>query len=471
MSKRSAPHKYTPDQLWPVFQRLLSIQIFEPLVEAFGCKAGLKRGFYQRLYPPLVVLWGFVFQRLHPDHSCDGFVSAYLQPACPSSWGVQSRSGRRRPSENTGGYCKARQRLPEEVARAALRQTAQALQDEWAWEGRWLGWRVILLDGSTLRLAGEAELLDHYGTATNQHGACHWPILRLVAGFDLFGGGLWGVAEGAYRRSEHSLALELIGQLGADFLEVGDRNFGVYHVLQGVMAAHSQALLRLKVTQARRLGGRALRGGCDLEVIWSPSEHDDLEPDLPAPTIPGRLIYVRLEQPGFRPIDLYLFTTLTDRTWYPAAELVGLYGQRWNVELDLRHVKTTLEMQQLPGRSVDIVRKELLLGFLAYNLIRGLMGQAALRVHRDPLELSFAAGLRRIVTTLGQLPVQAPPLELEQIVDALLDRLGRCLLPKRKRQRFEPRAVWGRPRVYPTIKGSREIARQAALEKLKPNFQ
>ena len=471
MSRQSACPKYTPNQLWLVFQRLLPIPVIEQLVAESGRKAGLKRGFYQRLFPPLVVLWGFVFQRLHPDHSCDSFLSAYLQQEPPPAWRTERPGQVRRPAENTGGYCKARKRLPLWVAQAALRHTAEALQAEWGAEGLWLGWRVVWLDGSTLRLAAEAELLGHYGTASNQHGVCHWPMMRLVAGFDLFGGGLWGVAEGAYRRSEHSLTAELIAQMEADFLYVGDRNFGAYHILQVVRAAHSQALLRLPLAQARRLGRRHLQPGCDRQVIWTPSPRDQLEPDQPAPAVSGRLIYARLERDGFRPIDLYLFTTLTEREWYPAAELIALYGQRWQVELDLRQVKSTLAMEELQGKYVDIVRKELLLGLLAYNLIRGLMGLAALRAGRDPLQLSFAACLRRIGATLARLAAQASPTQIERFLEDLLERLGRCVLPARKRQRFEPRAVWGRPRVYPTIKGSRENARQAALEKLKPNIQ
>jgi putative transposase len=471
MSRQSAFPKYTPDRLWPVFQHLLPVQVIKQLLAEYVRKAGLKRGFYQSLFPPLVVLWGFIYQRLSPDHTCDGFLSAYLSQEHPPAWRAAGPAPRRRPSENTGGYCKARQRLPLEVAQGALRHTAETLQAEWGLEGLWWGWRVLLLDGSTLRLPAEAELMEHYGTASNQHGPCHWPILRLVAAFDLFGGGLWGVAEGAYARSEHSLSAELIGSLDADFLYVGDRNFGVYHMLQVIEAAHSQALLRLKITQARRLGGKNLSPGCDLDVVWSPSPYDTLEPGQPTPAISGRLIYERLEMNGFRPIDLYLFTTLTDREWYPAAELVALYGQRYNVELDLRHIKTTLDMNQLEGQSVDIVRKELLLGLLAYNLIRGLMGQAALRAQRHPLELSFASGLRRMLTTLQRVPARASPTEIECLLEELLERLGRCLLPKRKRQRFEPRAVWGKPRVYPTLKGSREQARQACLEKLKANIQ
>lgn len=189
---------------------------------------------------------------------------------------------------------------------------------------------------------------------------------------------------------------------------------------------------------------------------------------MPAPSIAGRLIYVRLEKEGFRPIDIYLFATLTDRQAFPLSEVLALYGQRWNVELDLRHVKTMLDMEALEAKSVDVVRKELLLGLLAHNLLRGLMAVAARQAQRSPLELSLAQCWRRTTDACRSLPPDALPAEVERVLARLLLRLGNCVLPKRKRERFEPRAVWGRPRVYPTIKGSRKDARQAWLESMRP---
>lgn len=459
MSKQSAPLKYTPEELWIVFQRWLPIQVIQQLVNDYLSWSRPKRGFYQRLFPPWVSLWGFVFQRLNPDHSCDAFVS-YLNTQAAAGQPT-SHSTR---SESTAAYCKARQRLPVCVASKALRRSAEALQAEWGEAGRWHGFRVNLFDGSTLRLSASQPLSEHYGVASNQYGPSHWPILRLVAGFDLFCGAVWQVVEGPYRWGEHRLACLLIRSLGAGFLHIGDRGFGVYHLLQVIQASQSQALLRLKKTQARRLGAGSLHSGCDLDRVWSPSRYDDCEPDLPSPAIAGRLIYLRLTKNGFRPIDLYLFTTLTDREAYPAAELVALYGQRWQAELNLRHVKTTLEMESLAGKSVDIVRKDLVLGLLAYNLIRGLIGLAAQQAQRLPLELSLARCWRRIVDSCYRLGVHPSAGERQMALETLLERLGRCRLPKRKHERFEPRAVWGKPRVYPTIKGSREQARQAWFE-------
>ena len=445
----------------PIYQRWLSSEVIARLVRE------TKKKFYSRLLPPILVLWGFIFQRLNHDHSCDAAWS-YL-----SSDPVleQFRPGKPRPkrlSESNSAYCQARKRLPLSVAQGALSETAQALHQEWGEVALWHSRRVSLFDGSTLRLAATSELTKHYGVASNQHGASHWPLMRIVAGFDLYHGAVHAVAEGPYRTGEHALAVQVIQDMGPDWVHVGDRNFGVYHIIQVAVAMQSDVVLRLKVTQAKRLVPQ-LHAGMDVDVVWSPSRFDACEPDLPTPSVAGRLIYVRLEKAGFRPIDLYLFTTLTDHQAFPLTDMLALYGQRWNVELDLRHVKTMLDMEALEGKSVDIVRKELLLGLLAYNLLRGLMATAAVQAHRSPLELSLAQCWRRTTDACRSLPQGASSAEVERVLARLLVRLGNCVLPKRKRERFEPRAVWGRPRVYPTIKGSREEARQAWLESMKTN--
>lgn len=128
-----------------------------------------------------------------------------------------------------------------------------------------------------LSLNATPELREHSGSASNQSGRSHWPILRPAAGFDLFSGAADQVAEGPTGRG-------------------------------------------------------SLRPSIRVNLICPPS-----------PSELGRLIYARLERNGFRPIDVYLFTTLLDRDEFPARDIVTLFGERWNVELDLRHVKTTLE--------------------------------------------------------------------------------------------------------------------------------
>jgi hypothetical protein len=188
---------------------------------------------------------------------------------------------------------------------------------------------------------------------------------------------------------------------------------------------------------------------------------------MAAAPIVGRLIYVRLERSGFRPVELYLFTTLLDASRYTVEKLVELYGLRWHVELDIRYVKDTLDMGLLTGKSVDIVRKELTAGLLAYNLIRGYMVKAAQRAKLSPLALSFTRCWRRVRDILLTWHSAGSAQRIASIVHRLLDRLARCKLPRRHRYRIEPRAVRRRPAAYPALKGSRADARQSLLERLR----
>lgn len=446
--------------LLPIYQVWLPMQVVRQLFDE------TRHRFYQRVLPPLLILWGFIFQRLNPDHTWDAGWSYLSSDAVRASFGLAPLAPEKH-SESNSAYCQARQRLPWEVVQRILPLTAHACHETFGEQGLWHGYPVNLVDGSTLGLPASPALMEHYGTASNQHGRSHWPLLRLVVGFDLFSGVANAVAEGPYRTSEQTLAADVLRQLGAGFLHLGDGNFGVYHLLQVITAVRSDALFRMSRARAHHLAGQPLHSGMELDVIWTPSRFDTCESDLPTPPILGRLIYVRLERNGFRPVDWYLFTTLLDRAEFPLQELVKLYGERWNVELDLRHVKTTLQMEELDGQSVDIVRKELVLGLTAYNLLRGLMGVAAIRAQRLPLELSLAQGWRRTLDAMRSLPLAASSAEVERIAERLLIRLGRCVLPKRKRARFEPRAVWGHRNVYPKISGSREETRQAWMDLLK----
>ena len=163
---------YPPGEVLPLFQRFLTNVVGTKLITT------THQRFYECLFIPLVVLWGFVFQRLNPDHTCDAAVSSFASGTADGLCPYLSK----RMSDNTAGYCKARTRLPLEMVKRAVYHTAKTLQTELGNIGLWHGRRVCLLDGSTLQLAVEPVLVEHYGRPRNQHGKLHWPLLRLVAG-------------------------------------------------------------------------------------------------------------------------------------------------------------------------------------------------------------------------------------------------------------------------------------------------
>jgi hypothetical protein len=211
------------------------------------------------------------------------------------------------------------------------------------------------------------------------------------------------------------------------------------------------------------LGKKRLPAFLDLAVVWSPSSHDQVDAGLGKEAVAGRLIIIKATRRGYRSEALYLFTTLTDVQAYPPERLLELYGWRWQVELDYRTVKSTMEMAQSETKSADMVRKEFYAGLMAYNLVRGLMAAAAEQSGCRPLDLSFrkVQGLLALLLTELFMTWMSAPACLSRL-QWLLGEAAAATLPQRRKPRpNEPRAQYYPPQVFPKIKGSREEARQA----------
>ena len=148
------------------------------------------------------------------------------------------------------------------------------------------------------------------------------------------------------------------------------------------------------------------------------------------------------------------------------SDLVALYGLRWQVEIDYRHSKTTMDMDEFTAQTAEMFRKELAAGVLTYNLICATLVQAAQRAHLAPNRLSFQRGLRRVRAALLT-GVPAWVLHTDQLATYLLDRLARCRLAHQPLKiAHEPRKVRRRPQVFPALKGERNTARQQVLQQL-----
>ena len=463
----------TLEELFPVFRTCFSRATIRQLLD----QSAPTSTFYWRLFTPLIVLWCLIVQRLNADHTGDAVLSHLHSGAAdaldPDDLHPQPLSQRLR-SESTSAYTQGRERMPLALLTAASRQVVQTVQ---AWVAdsptppRWKGHAVRLLDGTTFRLAPTPDLVTAYGQARNQHGDGYWVIVRSVASFCLYTQQCCGLAEDRPTTSESALARAVLEADPPNTVFVGDCNFGVYRVAQVARALGQQVVLRRQARQARALlratGYRGpLASGLDWAVRWACGPDTQVDPSLPCDPLPGRVIFVRLTKAGFRPIDLYLFTSLTDPAAYPVADLVALYGLRWQVEIDYRHIKTTLDMDEFTAQSADMFRKELAAGLLTYNLICATLVQAAHRAQLAPNRLSFQRALRRVRDALLT-GVPAWVLHTGQLATYLLDRLAQCRLAHQPLKiAHEPRKVRRRPQVFPALKGDRNNARQEVLHQL-----
>lgn len=462
----------SPADILPLFQHLFGRAQLQQWLRLAGITLSW------RALTPLVVLWGMIYQRLNGDHTCDAVV-CYLRSGAVDELDPADHHAvplsRRLRSESTSAYVQARQRLPLVVVQMALKAFLH-LVETWLWppetshaDPLWHGRRVRLLDGTTFRMRPEGDLVESYGQASNQQGAGYWVVAKSVAVFCLHTRLCLAYAEGPHTTSEPALATLVVRQDPVPgSVYVADRVFGVYRVVQVAQAADQDVVVRLERRTARRLWclGHTLTqwpGARECQVAWAPTPATQVEPGLPPAPVAGRLICARLQRKGVRPLDLDLFTPLVSVDAYPLADLVALYGLRWEVELDYRHLKTTLEMETFAVQSAALFRLELAVGVLTYNLVCALMVKAAHTAELSPMRLSFSRCLRRVrPALLHGLPTWLH--EHDTVIHALLEQLARCRLPQQPHKpQHEPRQVRRRPQVFPALRGAREEARQELL--------
>jgi hypothetical protein len=375
-------------------------------------------------------------------------------------------------------YCQARTRLPlgviQTLAREQYEKLAEPLDRDESY--RWRGHRVLLMDSSSFSMPDTPELKAHFGQPGQQKPGCGFPVAHVLMLFNARTGLAVDAITAPLRTHEMSIVAGTHGQMQEADLVVGDDSFGTYahfallsqRGIHGLFPLHHKRFAdftphRPHIEPAAVKRGAKGEGVPRSRWIKSLGKEDQLVEWLkpvqrPAwmtraqwKLLPESLILreVRrtIHRPGFRPVTMTIVTTLLDPNEYPPDALFEVRVRRWDVETDLRHLKTTMKMEVLHCKTVDGVHKELWMFLLIYNLVRAVMVQAARRQKVAVSRISFAGALQWMRHAE---PGEAlPPL---------------ALVPYRP-DRLEPRAVKRRPKEYDRLSRPRWKMREEAREK------
>jgi hypothetical protein len=271
-----------------------------------------------------------------------------------------------------------------------------------AWYRRW---RLVSLDGSTLAVADTAENEQAFGRPGESRGKSAYPLIRLVSLVENGTHVLFGTCMDGYGTSEIAIAKGVVGHLQEGMLCLADRSFYGFELWQQAHEHRADLLWRVKKNLVLPCLQR-LPDGSYLSKIH-PSK-SDRRCDRNAVSV--RVIEYTLEGvPDAEPI-YRLITTILDPKQAPAQELAALYHERWEIEGAFDELKTHLRGPGIVLRSKkpDLVRQEFYGFLMAHFAIRGLMHEAALRVHEDPDRLSFIHAVRVIRRKLPHF-VALPP--------------------------------------------------------------
>ena len=336
----------------------------------------------ERLFPPTETLSMFLNQALSADRSC--------QQAVDESAIKRLTQGLPQCSTHTGAYCRARQRLSLAMIRSLVhttgQQTSARTPTAWHWRGR----PVRLVDGTTVPLPDTPANQQVYPQPRSQKPGLGFPLCRLLGLMCLGSGVVLNAAMGPYRGKggdEQHLLRSVLESLASGDVLLGDAYFATYFLLcalceRGVDGVFEQQGARRRTTDFRR--GSRLGERDHLITLTKPKLKPHWMSQSDYEQAPDQLTVRELATGG-----KVLVTTLLCSKDTPKAALKALYRERWQVELDLRSIKTTLGMHTLSCKTPSMAEKEVWIYLLAYNLIRIMMAEAALFTEQLPRQLSF----------------------------------------------------------------------------------
>lgn len=402
----------------------------------------------ERLYPPTETLSLFLAQAVSADRSCQQIVN---QAAA-----LRITGGLSSCSTSTGAYCSARKRLPEKMVSTLARRLGALVDAQapnaWHWNGR----RVRLVDGTTLSMPDTAENQADFPQSRGQKPGLGFPLCRMLAITCLSSGVILDSAIGPMRgkgSGEQGLLRSLQDTFARGDVVLADAYFATYFFIaamqaKGVDIVMEQYGARKRSTDFRR--GIRLGVRDHLITLAKPSSRPEWMTEQEYEATPAA-VTVRELKVGHK----IIVTTLCCAKSHCKESLKELYKARWQIELDLRNIKETMGMGILSCKSPDMIRKEIWVYVLAYNLIRLVMAQSALLADIVPRCISFKHCLQLWVAMQKNLDICDSDKLRALFMVMAQQRVGN------RQGRVEPRAVKRRPKPYPLLTKTREEARAA----------
>jgi hypothetical protein len=392
---------------------------------------------YDRVYTPLTTIRLLLSQALDPDPSLLQVVSRLLAE--------RVADGQSAISANTGAYSQARQRLPEGVLPRLTRHVGEALlqgaPSAWRWKKR----TVKVVDGTTVSMPDTPANQADYPQPSHERPGLGFPLARLVVVFSLGVGTVLDAAVGPFtgkQTGEPALFRSLHGRLQRGDVLLSDRYYCSYFEIALLQQQGVDVVMRLH--QRRPVDFRTGRrlGKDDHVVVWKKPKRPEWLDEATYAQLPDTLevrqVRLRGTVPGFRTQTIVVATTLRHPKEVSRRDLTDLYRQRWHAELDLRSLKEMMQMSIIRGKTPAMVRKGLWAHFLAYNLIRTVMAQAAQRCSVEPRTIGFKGALQTLIAFAPHVLV-ARSAELPDLAERILATIAQHRVGDRQ-DRYEPRA-------------------------------
>jgi hypothetical protein len=439
------------------FANILSAERIERVFAKHGCQFGL-----HGVYTTALMVWSFLSQVLRDgkEASCQAAVARVVSYC--------QQQGRPAPTEDTGDYCRARAKLSAAAIRDLSCEVGQELEhvadSSWLWKGRH---HAKLIDGFTFTMPDTPANQARFPHPKTQQPGVGLPIARAVAILSLATACVRDLAKGPYQgkeTGESALLRQLVARLLAGDIAVADRYYCSFLMIALMLGqgTHVCARKHQKRHSDFRRGKRL--GKYDHLIVWTrperPAWMDEATYRQMPETLTLREIRFQVVVPGRRTHTIDVITTLVDAEEYTRDDIAELYGFRWNSELDIRGIKSSLNLGHVRCQSPEMVERELWTTILGYNLIRTTAAGAALLHGKQPRQISFTGTCQYVLAgwmqlSLGLIEASAWDAYLRR----MLRQIAACEVANRP-GRLEPRVLKRRRHGYKLMQKARHELRR-----------
>ena len=357
-----------------------------------------------RLFNPVTTTWGFLSQVLNDDHSCRDAVARIIAH--------RAASGLDTCSPDTASYCNARGRLPTAVLSTLARRTAAELQTAAAVEWKWNRRSVFIVNGSHVSMPDTPENQAAYPQPPTQQPGVGFPLARVTVLLSLATGACHDLAIAAYAgkgTGETTLLRRMYAALSPGDVVLADALFDNDFLACELRDLGVELVARV---QAERVGSETVEARPDGDVItWQrPNKPRGMTGEQYCrypKSLLMRQVSVDARDKDNRAEQFQVATTLLDAA-IDGKQIGDLFERRWSGEVNIRSIKSVMQMDVLRCKTPEMVEKEIWAHLLAYNLLRTVMAVAAAEAGIEPREVSFK-GAKQAVTAFAPKIEAAPP--------------------------------------------------------------
>lgn len=416
--------------------------------------SALPRPQRRRGFDSETTFWAFLGQTLRNGSCRDGLQEVQA---------ARAEAGLKPLSPSTSSYCTARrERLSLEQLQKIHCSLGRQLEASVGSDRLWRGRPIMAVDGTSVSLADTSKNQNSYPQPTNQKAGCGFPVVQIVGLFGLGSAALLEYEATPLNCHENGVfhGLGLIDQVPEEAVLVQDRAYCTY--VNFAHAAEQGFDLIARLHQAREGNlKKLLPKGCDDRVSYWKKPSDNARPDyfdeqqwkaIPE-KVPVRVVRLKLACAGFRTQEIIVATSLMEAS---VEEISALFLRRWEMEVSLGDLKTTLGMDDLMIRSPDMALKTIAMFMIAHNLIRWTMLQAAIHTNTDLQRLSFKGTLDILEHWKGGMHSREKPAEKRAHWLRMLDLIAEDKNPCRP-ARSEPRTKKRRPKKYQLLTQPRHL--------------